>query len=102
MNDMKLSLPERALLLILLAENGELSNKQIEEKYAAGLKLTGRSRLKLVDAKLVECRKEKNSFYFSLADDGWYWGRQELTRDVPQGAGSAGQALYAVLLQLGK
>jgi hypothetical protein len=101
MNDLKLSLPERALLLILMAENGELSNKQIEEKYAPGLRLTGRSRLKLVDAKLVECRKEKTSFYFSLADGGWHWGREELTREAPRGSGSAGQALYAVLGRLG-
>ncbi len=101
MNDLKLSLPERALLLILMAENAELSNKEIEEKYAPGLKLTGKSRLKLVDAKLVECRKEKNSFYFSLADGGWHWGREELAREVPRGSGSAGQALYAVLRRLG-
>jgi hypothetical protein len=100
MSDLKLSLPERALLLILLAENAELSNKQIEEKYASGLKLTGKPRLKLVDAKLIECRKEKGSFIFSLADGGWRWGREELTRDVPQGSGSAGHALYAVLRRL--
>jgi hypothetical protein len=100
MSDLKLSLPERALLLILMAENAELSNKQIEERYAAGLKLTGKPRLRLVDAKLIECRKEGNSFFFSLADGGWRWGREELTREVPQGSGSAGQALYAVLRRL--
>lgn len=100
MSDLKLSLPERALLLILMSENVELSNKQIEEKYAGGLKLTGKPRLKLIDAKLIECRKEGNSFFFSLADGGWRWGREELTRDVPQGSGSAGQALYAVLRRL--
>jgi hypothetical protein len=101
MNDLKLSLPERALLLILLAENAELSNKQIGERYAPGLQLTGKSRLKLVDAKLIECRKEGRSFVFSLADGGWRWGREELTRAVPPGSGSAGQALYAVLRRLG-
>jgi hypothetical protein len=100
MDDLKLSLPERALLLILLSENAELSNKQIEERYAPGLTLTGKPRLKLIDAKLIECRKEGNSFFFSLADGGWRWGREELTRDVPRGAGSAGQALYAVLRRL--
>jgi hypothetical protein len=100
MSDLKLSLPERSLLLILMAENAELSNKQIEERYAAGLKLTGKPRLRLVDAKLIECRKEGNSFYFSLADGGWRWGREELTRKVPKGSGSAGQALYAVLRRL--
>jgi hypothetical protein len=100
MSDLKLSLPERMLLLILMAENAELSNKQIEEKYAPGLQLTGKSRLKLVDAKLIECRKERRSFFFSLADGGWRWGREELTREVPRGSGSAGQALYAVLRRL--
>ncbi len=101
MSDLKLSLPERALLLILMAENGELSNKQITEKYASGLTLTGKPRLKLIDAKLIECRKEKNSYYFSLADGGWHWGREELARNAPQGSGSAGHALYAVLHRLG-
>ena len=46
---LKLSLPERALLLILMSENGELTNGQIAEKYAPGLVLTGKSRLKLID-----------------------------------------------------
>jgi hypothetical protein len=100
MDDLKLSLPERALLLILLSENAELSNQQIAEKYAPGLVLTGKSRLKLIDAKLIECRKEGRSFVFALAEDGWAWGRKELTRDVPKGSGSPGQALYAVLRRL--
>ncbi|GAA2676788.1 hypothetical protein [Actinoplanes palleronii] len=100
MSDLKLSLPERALLLILMAENAELSNKQISENYAPGLQLTGKSRIKLVEAKLIECRREGRSFLFSLADGGWWWGREELTREVPKGAGSAGQALYAVLKRL--
>jgi hypothetical protein len=100
MSDVKLSLPERALLLILMAENNELSNRQIREKYASGLQLAGRSRHRLIEAKLIECRKEKNSFYFTLAEGGWYWGREELSREAPSGSGSAGQALYAVLGRL--
>src|SRR5258706_3854063 len=97
MPDLKLSLPERALLLILMAENAELSNPEIGEKYAPGLQLTGKSRLKLMDAKLVECRKDGRVFRFTLADPGWLWCRDELTRAVPANSGSAGHALYAVL-----
>jgi hypothetical protein len=97
MVDLKLSLPERALLLILMAENAELSNPEIKAKYAPGLELTGKSRLKLMDAKLVECRKDGRVFRFGLADQGWLWCRDELTRTVPANPGSAGHALYAVL-----
>jgi len=98
MPEPKLSLPERALLLILMAENAELSNPQIKEKYAPGLELTGKNRLRLIDAKLIECRKgARNAYFFSLGDAGWRWCREELTSAVPQGAGSAGHALYAVL-----
>lgn len=81
-----------------MAENAELSNPQIKEKYAPGLELTGKDRLKLIDAKLIECRKgARSAYFFTLADEGWRWCREELTRAVPRGAGSAGHALYAVL-----
>ena len=52
MPDMKLSLPERALLLILMAENGELCNAEIRERYGPGLVLTGKHRQRLVDEEL--------------------------------------------------
>ncbi|MGI5246741.1 hypothetical protein [Dactylosporangium sp. CA-139066] len=98
MPDIKLSLPERALLLILMAENGELSNADIRERYAPGLELTGKNRKRLVDEKFIECRKgPRNAFYFSLADEGWSWCRQELSQAAPKNPGSAGHALYAVL-----
>jgi hypothetical protein len=103
MPDLKLSLPQRALLLILMAENAELSNREIEEKYAPGLKLTGKPRKALEDAKLIASRKgARNAFFFRLEDEGWRWCRDELTRAVPAGAGSAGHALYAVLRGLGR
>jgi hypothetical protein len=81
-----------------MAENAELSNPEIAEKYAPGLTLTGKSRQRLVDEKLIECRKgERGAFYFTLADSGWAWCRSELSQAVPANSGSAGQALYAVL-----
>jgi hypothetical protein len=81
-----------------MAENAELSNREISEKYAPGLELTGKNRLRLVDAKLIECRKgDRNAYFFRLADEGWRWCRDELTSAVPKGAGSAGHAFYAVL-----
>jgi hypothetical protein len=103
MPEPKLTLPERALLLILMAENTELSNKEIRERYADSVTLTGRPRQKLIEAELIECRKgERNAYFFILADGGWRWCREELSRAVPSNAGSAGQALYAVLGALGR
>ncbi|GAA1620971.1 hypothetical protein [Actinoplanes couchii] len=102
MIEVKLSVPERALLFILMARNAELSNPQIEKEYAPGLKLTGKNREKLLDAKLIECRKgPRNAYFFTLADGGWRWCRDELrNRKVPAGSGSAGQALYAIFAGL--
>jgi hypothetical protein len=98
MPDLKLSLPERALLLILMAENAELSNRHIRERYSPGLELTGKSRRKLMDAKLIEGRLgERNAYFFTLADEGWRWCREELSRPAPKSPGSGGFALYAVL-----
>lgn len=85
------------LLLILMAEDAELSNREITEKYARGLELTGIPRKQLVDEKLIECRKNGRAYFFTLSDKGWSWCREELTRTVPNGSGSAGHALYAVL-----
>ncbi|MEU7907342.1 hypothetical protein [Actinoplanes sp. NPDC049118] len=103
MSEPRLTLPERAFLLILLAENEELSNKDIRERYADSVTLTGKARVKLIEAKFIECRKgERNAFFFTLADDGWRWCREELSRAVPPKAGSIGQALYAVLGGLGR
>ena len=42
MPDLKLSLPQRALLIILMAENIELSNTEIKERFAPGLQLRER------------------------------------------------------------
>jgi hypothetical protein len=103
MSEPKLSLPERALLLILMATNAELSNPEIEKDYAPGLKLTGKSRAKLADAKLIDCRKGlRGAFYFRLADAGWAWCREELAGESQKQDGSAGRALYAVLGGVGR
>ncbi len=82
-----------------MAENAELCNADIAEKYAPGLKLSGKPRTQLADdLKFIECRKgPKNAFYFSLLDEGWRWCREELARTAPPAAGSGGEALYAVL-----
>jgi hypothetical protein len=98
MPDLKLTLPERSLLLILMAENAELSNPAIKTQFSAGLQLTGKSRVKLVDAKLIECRKgERGAYFFTLGDAGWAWCRDELTStEIPAG-NTPGQALYSIL-----
>ena len=51
----------------------------------------------MIDAKLIECNKRGNTYTFRLAEEGWRWCREELTRSVPANSGSAGQALYSVL-----
>ncbi|MFC4071304.1 hypothetical protein [Actinoplanes subglobosus] len=98
MTEIKLSVPERMLLFILMVRNEELSNPQIEKEYAPGLKLVGKDRTKLQEAKLIESRRGvRGAYFFTLADGGWRWCREELqNRAVPAGAGSAGQALYAL------
>jgi len=103
MPEPKLTLPEWALLFILMAENAELSNKEIRERYADSVTLTGKPRLKLIDAKLIECRKgEGNAYFFTLAEVGWRRCREELSGAAPANGGSAGQALHAVLGGLGR
>jgi hypothetical protein len=102
MADLKLSLPERALLMILMATNAELSNPEIKKKYGSGLQLTKAARLKLVDAKIIDCHTGKNrTNFFRLAEQGWAWCREELAHEAQKDDGSGGKALYAVLGGLG-
>jgi len=87
-----------------MAENAELCNADIKEKYAPGLILKGKPRVQLADElKFIESRTgPKNANFFSLLDEGWRWCREELERTAPPSAGSGGEALYAILGGLGR
>jgi hypothetical protein len=100
----KLSLPQRALLLILMAENAELCNADIRTKYMPNLELSGKPRTQLSDElKFIDCRKgPKNANFFTLTEEGWRWCREELAQSAPAGARAGGEALYAVLGGLGQ
>jgi hypothetical protein len=93
-----LRLPERAILLTLMAEAREVSNPELQELI--GTALDGRSRRKLNDAKLVSSRREGRAYVHELTDQGWRWCAQELaSRYRPTGT-TIGRALYVVLAGL--
>jgi hypothetical protein len=98
----KLSLPETAILLILMAEAREISNPELKDRY--GLTLDGKSRVKLNDRlKLVDSRRQGRSFVHVLNEAGWGRCAEELSvSGPPSRAGSAGAALYALLAGLGR
>jgi hypothetical protein len=94
MADDKLSVPETAALLVLMVEAKEVSNPELQEKYA--LTLTGKPRAKLNDLKLVESRKQGRSFVHLLTDAGWARVAEELRNGINAPTGSGGAALRAV------
>jgi hypothetical protein len=95
----RLSLPETAVLLALMAEAREISNPELKERY--GFTLDGKERRHLNDEKLVDSHKRGRAFVHELTDRGWRWCSEELGADGPPArAGSAGGALYAVLAGL--
>ncbi|WP_326553321.1 hypothetical protein [Micromonospora sp. NBC_01813] len=101
MSDQRLSLPDTAVLLVLMAEAREVSNPELKQRY--GLTLDGVARRRLNDRKLVESWKDGRSFRHVLTDGGWVWCTRQLSADgPPPRSGSGGIALYAVLAGLGR
>jgi hypothetical protein len=94
----KLSLPEVAALVVLMAEAREVSNNELEE--LAGFRLTGKERRTLNDLKLVESRKVGGQLAHQLSEHGWRTCRELFTADRPARSGSAGGALYVLLAGL--
>jgi hypothetical protein len=60
---------ESAILVVLLAEARDISNKELKERF--GFTLTGQSRAKLNRLNLVESWKEGRSFSHRLGEAGW-------------------------------
>jgi hypothetical protein len=96
--DGELGIPERAILLTLMAEAREVSNPELEKLI--GTDLTGSSRLKLNRAGLVNSRKQGRSYVHELTDKGWHWCEQELASRYRPGKTTIGRALYLVLAGL--
>ena len=96
MPDDQLTLRERCVLFVLMAEARELTNAEMQA--VAGVKLDGKERRRLNDLGLVASEKGKGGAYLHmLTDAGWVWCGEESAHEHPSRSGSAGGALYAVL-----
>ena len=90
-------IPERAVLIALMALNKETLNTELKRRYRLDLKKA--ARVKLNREGLVQSRSlGAKGFAHELTDAGWAWVVAELdAQQVPPRAGSAGGALYALL-----
>jgi len=98
MSEDQLTLNERCILFVLMAEARDLTNAELHA--AAGVKLDGEHRRRLNDLDLVSSTKVSRAFVHELTDRGAVWCVDELARERPARSGSAGGALYAVLAGL--
>ena len=98
MESMTLSTKERAALFALLAEAREISNPELEKQV--GFRLTGKERLRLNKLKLVDSRKEGQTYVHELTDAGWRWCGDELSGSPGKRAGTMERALYVLLASL--
>lgn len=97
-DDVKLTVPETAVMLTLMAEAREVSNPELKQRY--GLTLDGRSRIRLNDLRYVSSRRQGRAFAHQLDDRGFRWCADQMGADVPAKVGTAGGALYAILANL--
>lgn len=90
-----------AALVILMAENREVSNPELAATYH--LTVTGKQLSKLRDQKLVEvARGPRGAHLLTLSEQGWARCRAELGGPVPVRVGAAGAGMYALLAALGR
>lgn len=93
---MAYGIPERAVMIALMALNKETPNAELKRRY--GLDVRKPTREKLNGEGLLQSRKVgAKGFAHELTDAGWAWVVAELDTKVPPRAGSAGGALYALL-----
>ena len=93
---MAYGIPERAVMIALMALNKEMLNSELKRRYRLDLKK--RAREKLNREGLVQSRRlPGKGFAHELTDAGWAWVVAELDAKAPPRAGSAGGALYALL-----
>ncbi len=94
---MAYGIPERAVMIALMALNKETRNAELKQRYGLDLRKAAREKLNLEG--LVQSRSlPGKGFAHELTDAGWAWVVAELdAQRVPPRAGSAGGALYALL-----
>ena len=94
---MAYGIPERAVMIALMALNKETRNAELKQRYGLDVKKLTREKLNLEG--LVQSRSlGAKGFAHELTDAGWAWVVAELdAQRVPPRAGSAGGALYALL-----
>ncbi len=92
---MAYGIPERAVMIALMALNKETPNAELKRRYKLDVRKSARD--KLNRAGLVQSRKLKRGYAHELTDAGWAWVVAELEKEAPKRAGSAGGALYALL-----
>ena len=93
---MAYGIPERAVMIALMALNKETRNADLKKRY--GIDLKKAARVKLNREGLVQSRRVPGKgFAHELTDAGWAWVVAELDKPAPSGARSAGGALYALL-----
>src|SRR5262245_50530405 len=88
---------ECAILVVLLAEARDISNKELEQRF--GFTLTGQSRDKLNRLDLLESWKEGRSYSHRLGEAGWARCASPLTFDGarPRAFGAALGSLLAAV-----
>ncbi|MGI5500851.1 hypothetical protein [Lentzea sp. CA-135723] len=98
MSEVRLTMRERAALLVLMAEARELTNAELHQ--LAGFTVDGDCRRRLNDLGLVVSTKAGRAYVHDLTDEGAVRCRTELSAERPPRAGYAGGALYVVLAGL--
>lgn len=98
MSEERLTMRERAALLVLMAEARELTNAELHE--LAGFTIDGACRRRLNDLGLVVSTKSGRAYVHDLTDEGAVRCQDELSAQRPSRTGYAGGALYAVLAGL--
>jgi hypothetical protein len=88
---------ESAVLIVLLAEGRDISNKELQERF--GMTLTGESRKKLNDKGLVKSWKVGRPYMHRLGDAGWDRCTEPLNFASPRARalGAALSALFAAV-----
>jgi hypothetical protein len=98
MTDIQLSLPERATLIALMTIVGEVSNKDLHERY--GFTLVGKDRVHLAECGYVSSRKGDElpgrPFVHELTELGWSRARRELAAAPPPRATKPYRLLYGL------
>ena len=93
---MEYGIPERAVMIALMALNKEMRNAELYRLYRIDVRKPIREKLNR-DGLLQSRSLGAKGFAHELTDAGWAWAVAELDAPLPPHAGSGGRALYALL-----